>query len=389
MDKSLIEKLEQTMQRIAMLKLSSPLRPAIAEMKDLDRHSILLGPRGTGKTTFMLKSAANRRILYFSADDFDVPANSIHDIASDAFLLGYEGVFIDEIHFDSNWDRVLKSLYDKYEDKIIWASDSSSLRLRSAIGATARRYIHTSLPLMSFREYLFMKTGKNYPKIDDPFNAKISFPIDSDYLYNFENYKKEGFLPIFLTGNYEQKLKDIIAKIITSDIPFFIPEIRSAHIQLMREITTFLAKSSVPRIVTENMTREWNISYEKLIQLLHVMEETSLISIIPEYNDNKEKFSRSKVFLTNPSAYMVLSGREGNLREALVSLAFKTRGMKIFSSPKEESGDFIIIREDGKPITIEVGGKKKKFKESDYVIRDNIEYPASNVIPLYLIAMMW
>ena len=113
----------------------------------------------------MLKSAANRRILYFSADDFDVPANSIHDIASDAFLLGYEGVFIDEIHFDSNWDRVLKSLSDKYEDKIIWASDSSSLRLRSAIGATARRYIHTSLPLMSFREYLFMKTGKNYPKI--------------------------------------------------------------------------------------------------------------------------------------------------------------------------------------------------------------------------------
>lgn len=389
MNKDLIEKLESTMNRILGNKLMYPTRPVIDEMLSLDMHSIIIGSRGTGKTTLLLKEARKKRILYFSVDDFDVPSNSIHDIAVDAFSLGYEGVFIDEIHFDANWERALKSLYDKYEDKIIWASDSSSLRLRSKIGDTARRYIYKTLPLMSFREYLYLKAGKTYPKIEDPFNHEISFKIDSDFLFLFEEYKKEGFLPIFLLGNYNERLKDIIAKIITSDIPFFVPEIRSVHIQLMKEVLRYLALGSVPRIETENLTRQWNISYEKLIQLVRVMEETGLITLIPQYGDNKEKFSRAKIFFTNPSMYHVLGGREGNLREALTVLAFQSSGMEIYASKKEESGDFIVSKGNGEITSIEVGGKNKKGKESDYVIRDNIDYPSSHVIPLWVLAMMW
>lgn len=389
MNRELIGKLEATMNRIMANKLSAPMRPVISEMGELPRHSIIVGARGTGKTTLMLRNAEGRRILYFSTDDYDVPANGIHDIAVDAFSIGYEGVFIDEIHFDSKWEQVLKSLYDKYEDRIIWASDSSSLRLRSGIGETARRYLYRTLPLMSFREYLYMKTGKAYPRVDDPFTYTPSFRIDPDFLYLFEEYKKEGFLPIFLGGNYPENVKDMISKIISSDIPFFVPEIKSVHIQLMREIIRYLVSGSVPRIETENLTRQWNVSYEKLIQLLHVMEETGLISIVPEYGDRKEKFSRSKVLVSNPSIYNVLGGREGNLRESLTVLAFRSSGMSIFASEKEEAGDFIVESRDKSVLSLEVGGKKKKFKESDYVIRDNIDYPSGNVIPLWVLAMMW
>ena len=389
MNRELIGKLEATMNRIMANKLSAPMRPVISEMGELPRHSIIVGARGTGKTTLMLRNAEGRRILYFSTDDYDVPANGIHDIAVDAFSIGYEGVFIDEIHFDSKWEQVLKSLYDKYEDRIIWASDSSSLRLRSGIGETARRYLYRTLPLMSFREYLYMKTGKAYPRVDDPFTYTPSFRIDPDFLYLFEEYKKEGFLPIFLGGNYPENVKDMISKIISSDIPFFVPEIKSVHIQLMREIIRYLVSGSVPRIETENLTRQWNVSYEKLIQLLHVMEETGLISIVPEYGDRKEKFSRSKVLVSNPSIYNVLGGREGNLRESLTVLAFRSSGMSIFASEKEEAGDFIVESRDKSVLSLEVGGKKKKFKESDYVIRDNIDYPSGTVIPLWVLAMMW
>ena len=191
-------------------------------------------------------------------------------------------------------------------------------------------------------------------------------------------------------NEYNNNLKNEILTGILSgdDDSALLPKLRTLGIEKKGQF--FVILMMIPE--TEN-----HLSYcgtqdgAALLNTLENMINTAGLKgiVIPEYNDNKEKFSRSKVFLTNPSAYMVLGGREGNLREALVSLAFKTRGAKIFSSPKEESGDFIIIREDGKPITIEVGGKKKKFKESDYVIRDNIEYPASNVIPLYLIAMMW
>lgn len=389
MNKELIETLETTMKRIMANKLSSPIRPIIKTTKNLNRHSIIIGPRGTGKTTFMLFNVGSNRILYFSADDFSVPANSIHEIASDAFAIGYEGVFIDEVHFDSNWERALKSLYDKYEDKMIWASDSSSLRLRAGIGETARRYIYHIMPLMSFREYLQMTSNNDMPIIENPFEFKAEFKIDSDFLFLFEQYKKEGFLPIFMTGDYDDKVKDIITKIISSDIPYFLPEIKSSHMLLMKEIMRYLASGSVPRIKTEHLTKEWNISYEKLIRLLFIMQETGLITIVPEYGDTKEKFSKSKVFLTNPSMYRILGGKEGNMREALTALAFKSKGFEIYASRNEEEGDFVVLDENKNPITIEVGGKSKSHKKSDYVVRDNIDYPSSHVIPLWALAMMW
>lgn len=387
MDKELIERLEATMRRVMANKLSAPMRPIISEMEGMPRHSIIIGARGTGKTTLMLREASRHRSLYFSADDYDVPADGIYDIATEAFSLGYEAVFIDEVHFDSSWERALKSLYDKYEDRMIWASDSSSLRLRTGIGETARRYLYRTLPLMSFREYLHMRTGREYPIAEDPFSCDVPFRIDSDFLYLFEEYKREGFLPIFQAGDYAERLKDMISKTVSSDIPFFVPEIRSGHIRLMREVLRYLASGSVPRIETENLTRQWNISYEKLLQLLHVMEETGLVSIVPGYGDAKERFSRSKILLANPSAYHVLGGREGNLREALTVLAFRSRGIGIYASQKEEAGDFIVDM-DG-PVTIEVGGRKKRHKESDYVVRDNIDYPSERVIPLWHLAMMW
>ena len=363
MNKELIDKLAQTMSRVEHNKLSSPIRPVINEFENMGRHSIIIGPRGTGKTTLLLNNAKNKRILYFSADDFDVPANGIHDIAVDAFSLGYEGVFIDEIHYDSKWEQALKSLYDKYEDRIIWASDSSSLQLRSGIRETARRFLYKELPLMSFREYIYLRTGKKFPIIADPFCYEPDFKVDSDFLYLFEEYKKEGFLPIFLTGDYDEKVKDIITKTISSDIPYFVPVIKSTHMQLMKEILRYLSSSNVPRIETENLTRQWNTSYEKLIKLLHVMEETGLISIITEYGDSKEKFSRSKVFLTNPSAYRILGGKEGNLRESLTALSFKACGMRINASAKEEAGDFIVTDKSNTSISLEVGGRKKKNQE--------------------------
>ena len=68
-------------------------------------------------------------------------------------------------------------------------------------------------------------------------------------------------------------------------------------------------------------------------------------------------------------------------------LAFRSRGIGIYASQKEEAGDFIVDM-DG-PVTIEVGGRKKRHKESDYVVRDNIDYPSERVIPLWHLAMMW
>jgi hypothetical protein len=39
--------------------------------------------------------------------------------------------------------------------------------------------------------------------------------------------------------------------------------------------------------------------------------------------------------------------------------------------------------------TLEVGGRSKKPKQADFVIRDDIDYPAGNAIPLWLAGFMF
>ena len=100
----------------------------------------------------------------FSADNPKIIGEPLYDLVSSVFMLGYEGVIIDEIHYASNWSIHLKALYDDYPGKIIWISDSSSLVLRDGKADLSRRYVAIQMPLMSFREFLYLETGQTYPK---------------------------------------------------------------------------------------------------------------------------------------------------------------------------------------------------------------------------------
>ena len=90
----------------------------------------------------------------FSADNPKIIGEPLYDLVSSVFMLGYEGVIIDEIHYASNWSIHLKALYDDYPGKIIWISDSSSLVLRDGKADLSRRYVavsytHLTLPTIA------------------------------------------------------------------------------------------------------------------------------------------------------------------------------------------------------------------------------------------------
>jgi len=58
----------------------------------------------------------------------------------------------------------------------------------------------------------------------------------------------------------------------------------------------------------------------------------------------------------------------------------------------QSAGDFAITSARGtriRKLKIEVGGASKKPKGADYVIRDDIDYPAGKALPLWLLGMGW
>src|SRR5262249_44947566 len=94
----------------------------------------ILGDRGVGKTTLICQYLYHiyqtvERGLYISADNINVTARGLFNIAKEYFSNGGEALFIDEIHKYPNWSIELKNIIDTYKNRKVVFSASSSLDL--------------------------------------------------------------------------------------------------------------------------------------------------------------------------------------------------------------------------------------------------------------------
>lgn len=394
MPRTTVETLEGIMNRKLAL-LPGKLRPVFDELAaKTSRGTMVVGPRGTGKTTFLLSRIRGKNILYFSADSPLVASKSLWDIGVVAFKEGYDGIAVDEVHFAKDWSLSLKALYDSYPNKMFFASDSSSIILRTGLADLSRRFIQVNVPLLSFREFIFFKTGALFPKMElldfDPKKVQTIFrSLNINKL--FKAYLKEGARPIFLEGNYQDRILNIIEKTIFSDIPFFVPSIVDNNFRLLNAVMDFLAHSKIPQLAIRSLCTEWGIGALKLYKLLFVMEHVGLIRIIRRQKDFKANSAGEKVFLYDPTMYSALHGDIGNIREAFVAGVFVDAGFRVFAPKNENECDFILeppMRYSSagrKAWKIEVGGKNKSPKKADIVVRDDIDLPGKNSIPMWLL----
>src|SRR3989338_439677 len=252
--------------------LPTKLRP-ILRNQSLEgiRASMIVGPRGVGKTTWLLRESTREKILYISVDNPIVAQTNLSELADAAFGLGYVGIIFDEVHYAQNWSAHIKAIYDSYPNKKIWISDSCSLVLRLSTADLTRRFPKRTVPLLSFREYLSLKHNIEFQAFD-PFTAQHStfqkFISQVNILDSFNSYKKEGFRPIFLEGEYSEKIQAIIEKTIYHDVPFFVPRVHENHLRLMSAVIGYLSVSPIPTINIESFAREWSIGKEKIYHLL-------------------------------------------------------------------------------------------------------------------------
>ncbi|WP_457628254.1 ATP-binding protein [Persephonella sp.] len=381
---SVIESLELIHSR---LKLNIPerKRPVFKQL-DIDntRDVIIYGSRGVGKTTFLLHKSRDRNFFYFSADNPLTAPFSLFQLVEAAFKKGYDGVVIDEVHFSKNWEQNLKAIYDSFPEKFIWASGSSNLALKFSRADLSRRYVTYRLPMLSFREFLYLKEGIELPPVN-PFDYQsFDFSILNriNILSVFREYLSSGIRPFFQEGNYCERLSAVVEKSIFFDVPFFVPAIQDNHLRVMNAILGHLIFSPVPTINISKMCSSWHISKEKLYTLLSVMEQTEILKIVRTRRDAIHQLTKgAKIFLHDPSIYSCFKGNTGTQREAFVVFALSER-FKVYASDREEEYDYLVSG-----MKIEIGGKHKKSKKADFVISDDIDVPVKNRIPLWLLGM--
>jgi len=349
------------------------------------RGLLVSGPRGTGKTTWLLLNLIDTNYLYFSADSPIISGVSLYELCEFIFLSGYDGIFIDEIHYAKDWSLHAKALYDAFPNKKIVICDSSSVALRKGIGDISRRFVNLNMPLLSFREYLVLRHSIKLNKFS-AFSTGVDLNFikehDINIIKEFNDYLRYGTRPFFLESikNYQNKLLNIIQKTIESDIPCLLPQININHLSFMNSVIGYLASSKIPTINIEKQSTQWSISKEKLYKLLDAMEKVHLIRIIKKKNDFNMYSKGEKIFLFDPTAYGLFDGDKGSLREAYTAGVLIDSGHKLFASKDETVCDFLLDE-----YKLEIGGRNKSIKGADFVIRDNLDLPYNNVIPLWML----
>jgi len=393
MDNKYVVDLETAMQR-RRAAMPTVMRPFTVEQPPLPRAVVLTGPRGVGKTTFLLYHIDKKQILYLSADNPIIAGISLYDLVKDIFLIGYEGVIIDEVHFAKEWSLHVKALYDDFPSRSIWISDSSSLVLRSAVGDLSRRYLPIQMPLLSFREFLALETGVLYPR-RDPFASTQALPLAPTpaLLEAFQKYRRVGTRPFYSEGDFQDRLLAILDKTLYSDVPFSLAGITDGNLRLMKAIVGTLGSATIPRLQVRSLCADWGVGSDKLYQLLEVMESVGVLRIVRVENDTKAKSVGEKMFFSDPALYSALNGDRGTAREALVAALCSGAGWKVEAARNEMEADFVISKAAGfggmRKYRIEVGGRSKKSKQADFVIRDDTDYPAGKAIPLWLLGFAY
>ncbi len=361
------------------------LRPCLTQESITARGTLVIGPRGTGKTTFLLAQAMEKKLMYLSADSPLVSQVGLWDLGREVFKRDFSGLIIDEVHFAPDWSRDLKALYDAYPRKIIVASDSSSVILRKGVSDLSRRFIKIQIPFLSFRDFVFLKEGITLPVLNfqEPDQRSVQKVLNTGpILHWFKIYMNTGLRPFFLEGDYRERQLNIIEKTIFSDLPFLLPQINENILRLGNAVIGMLALSSVPTINVESTCRDWNVGKDTFYNLLAALEAISLIRIVDFKKTSKSKSKGAKILFSDSSHYAVLGGNPGNAREAYVAWELEQHFGEVYASKDEKKGDFTAGG-----LVFEVGGASKKVKEADLVLCDDLELPVGKKRPLWMMGL--
>ena len=367
----------------------------------------VVGARGVGKTTFLLQYLRENygngeKGLYVSADNLFFSDHTLLEIA-DQFVKLHDGelLCIDEIHKYKNWNQELKNIYDSYPKLKVIFSGNSSIDLIKGKYDLSRRVILRQMHGFSFREFLEIKTKKNYPilKLSDLIGsaslATDDISNEKKLLGFLHEYWLKGYYPTSQAiASYEafrDTLVGIIDKTIFEDITSFY-NLKTANIDALKKILYFFATSLPGTVNIHRISNSINKDNATVAEYIQILRDTGLLRFLLIDKDGHALVRNAeKIYLDNTNLLYAINnsiGKEtnlGSIRELFVINSLENAGYSVLYSTK---GD---ISCDGN--IFEIGGASKDatqiMKTSNaYLVKDDILYASIGTIPLYLFGFL-
>lgn len=350
----------------------------------------ILGARGVGKTTLIfqhIKLSNQRNVsLVVFADDIYFSKNTLLDLADTFYKNGGKYLYIDEIHKYPNWSTEIKNIYDQIPDLNIIYTGSSILDLEKGGADLSRRQLKNYMYGMSFREWLEMEKRIKLPQLslEQIIENEISFPYtDFRPLPLFKEYLNRGYYPFYKDINYNERLIAVIEQTLEVDIPQF-AGLSVSVMRKLKQLMQIISQISPFKPNYSDLARDISVNRSDLKDYLFYMEKSGMIQSLVSSEKGLNLLSKvEKIYLDNTNLMTALSNEAtniGNMRETFFFNQLKVKN-QVTSSPVS---DFLVNNK----YTFEIGGRKKGKKQikdidNSYIVKDDIEYAYSNVIPLW------
>jgi uncharacterized protein len=354
----------------------------------------LTGPRGVGKTTLVLQHIKQdlnpNESLYVTAEDFYFADKKLIDLADLLTKKGIKYLFIDEIHKYKDWSKELKLIYDYHPELKIVFTGSSVLDINKGASDLSRRAVMYQMQGLSFREYLelFHGISTNVYTLQDIIAHKVKVPGIDHPLPLFEEYLKRGYYPFAMEDEYDLRLQQIINQTLESDIPQY-ADMNVSTGRKLKQLLAIISKSVPFKPNISSIATMLGASRNSIADYCLYIEEAGLIAQLRDNTGGIRGLGKvDKIYLDNTNLIYNLAQDTpniGNIRETFFFNQTKVN-YDVIASP---ISNFLIDN-----ITFEIGGKNKGQKqiqgiENSFVVKDNIEFGYTNIVPLWQFGMSY
>ncbi|MFH1588051.1 MAG: ATP-binding protein [Candidatus Diapherotrites archaeon] len=362
--------------------------------RDNSKIVVILGSRQVGKTT-VLKALYDK----FSENnclflDLDVLENfekvsSYENFINTLKLNGFNSkqksmfyVFLDEFQRYADLSVIMKNVYDNHKNIKIYASGSSSLKIKDQIqeSLSGRKHIYYLFPL-DFEEFLWFKGNKEalmqLKNIDKLSGENLQIGLLKNYLNEFLVFG--GYPEVVLENNHEKKVI-----VLESIFDLFVKKELVGYLKLgkmlgIKKLIEYLAINNARKIKYDEAAVKCSLKEYEVKEYLEILKEVFLINIVRPFYSNKNKelvkipktyFLDNGVrnFFINNFNKINLRNDSGFLFEAFVLQELIKSGqsnIKFWQDKQKHEVDFIIDL-ISRQIPIEVKFKEK-LKHSDFI----------------------
>ncbi len=374
----------------------------------LDNRIIgVVGSRGIGKTTFLLKQVllANQKnplALYVSADNIFFLDHRLLEVADTLYKeTDVRLLCVDEIHKYPNWAQELKNIVDSYPDMRVIFSGSSAIDIIQGKYDLSRRVTLYELHGFSFREYLEITLQKTLPKIslDELIHhhLKIAQSLDiPQILKHFKEYLRSGYYPFFriLTQEAEkfQAIENVTQKTIYEDIAT-LRSLKTSTLLTIERLYKYVLQALPGELSVYKLANTLGKDFENTSEYVELLKQAGLIRCLYPNKVGKTFFRNPlKIYPENTNmiyAHYVPQLQDmtlGKSRETFAINQLQNAGITVFYS---EEGDFKVNK-----FLLEIGGKNKttaqiKNHKNAYLFADGILIGSAQTIPLYLLGFLY